>query len=129
MHENLVQPTSKHETNGVNERGKYPTKAIQWIKNINVAFIAILTHFTCYILMFKIHPFTDKYAKDNIPSSSVIRGNKERPLVETSSTTTVIMSSGEKYEAKKSIVILIAIFLISLIAMFYVYLKFPELEA
>lgn len=39
------------------------------------------------------------------------------------------MSNGEKYEAKKSIVILIAIFLISLIAMFYVYLMFPELEA
>lgn len=38
------------------------------------------------------------------------------------------MSSHEKYEAKKSIVILIGIFLVSLIAMFYVYLNFPKLE-
>lgn len=39
------------------------------------------------------------------------------------------MSNREVYEAKKSIVILIAIFLISLVGVFYVYMKFPELEA
>lgn len=38
------------------------------------------------------------------------------------------MSSQERYEAKKSIVILVGIFLVSLIGMFYVYLTFPELE-
>lgn len=38
------------------------------------------------------------------------------------------MSSNDKYEAKKSIFILIGIFSVSLIAMFYVYLMFPKLE-
>lgn len=70
----------------------------------------------------------DKYVKDNVSSSSANMQNGERPSAATSSPTTVTMSNGEKYEAKKSIVILIAIFLISLIAMFYVYMMFPELE-
>lgn len=38
------------------------------------------------------------------------------------------MSRNEKHEAKKSILILIAIFLTSLIAMFYLYLMFPQLD-
>lgn len=38
------------------------------------------------------------------------------------------MSNNDKYEAKKSIFILIGIFSVSLIAMFYVYLMFPKLE-
>lgn len=38
------------------------------------------------------------------------------------------MSSTDKYEAKKSIFILIAIFSISMCAMFYVYMMFPDLE-
>lgn len=44
----------------------------------------------------------------------------------TKSSTT--MSTNDKYEAKKSIFILIGIFSVSLIAMFYVYLMFPKLE-
>lgn len=78
--------------------------------------------FTSYV-------FPDKYVKDNVSSSSANIQNRERPSATTSSPTTVTMSNGEKYEAKKSIVILIAIFLISIIAMFYVYMMFPELEA
>lgn len=50
---------------------------------------------------------------------------KEQPSAYEKSVT---MSNHEKYEAKKSIVILIGIFLISLSAMFYVYVNFPELE-
>lgn len=42
--------------------------------------------------------------------------------------TTESMSNNDKYEAKKSIFILIGIFSISLIAMFYVYLMFPKLD-
>lgn len=38
------------------------------------------------------------------------------------------LSSHDKYEAKKSILILIGIFSISLTVMFYVYLMFPTLE-
>lgn len=38
------------------------------------------------------------------------------------------MSNREKYETKKSILILTGIFVISLSALFYVYLMFPELE-
>lgn len=38
------------------------------------------------------------------------------------------MTSSEKYDAKKSILILAGIFLTSLVAMFYLYLMFPELE-
>lgn len=38
------------------------------------------------------------------------------------------MSGAEKYEAKKSIFILIGIFSVSLAAMFYVYMMFPQLE-
>jgi len=38
------------------------------------------------------------------------------------------MSQNEKHEAKKSVLILIAIFLTSLIAMFYLYLMFPRLD-
>lgn len=38
------------------------------------------------------------------------------------------MSDHEKYETKKSILVLIGIFSISLSALFYVYLMFPELE-
>lgn len=38
------------------------------------------------------------------------------------------MSNNDKFETKKSILILICIFSISLLAMFYVYLKFPELD-
>lgn len=38
------------------------------------------------------------------------------------------MPANDKYEAKKSIFILIGIFSVSLIAMFYVYLMFPKLE-
>lgn len=41
---------------------------------------------------------------------------------------TSIIKSHEKNEAKKSILILIGIFSISLTVMFYVYLMFPELE-
>lgn len=51
--------------------------------------------------------------------------NKEQPSTEAQ---TMAMSSKEKYEAKKSIIILIGIFSISLCAMFYVYLSFPELD-
>lgn len=51
--------------------------------------------------------------------------DKERP---STLDRTMTMSSNEKYEAKKSIFILIGIFSISLSAMFYVYLMFPELE-
>lgn len=50
---------------------------------------------------------------------------KEQPSTYEKSVT---MSNHERYEAKKSIVILIGIFLISLSAMFYVYLNFPELQ-
>lgn len=39
-----------------------------------------------------------------------------------------IMSNNDKFETKKSILILISIFSISLLAMFYVYLMFPELD-
>lgn len=38
------------------------------------------------------------------------------------------MSTSEKYEAKKSILILFGIFLTSVIAMSYIYLMFPELD-
>lgn len=38
------------------------------------------------------------------------------------------MSNNDKFETKKSILILISIFTISLMAMFYVYLMFPELD-
>lgn len=38
------------------------------------------------------------------------------------------MSKNDKYETKKSLLILICIFSISLLAMFYVYLMFPELD-
>lgn len=38
------------------------------------------------------------------------------------------MSSMDKYQAKKSIFILIGIFSVSLIAMFYVYMMFPKLD-
>lgn len=49
--------------------------------------------------------------------------DKERP-----STPNQMMSNPEKFEAKKSIFILIGIFSISLAAMFYVYMMFPKLE-
>lgn len=118
MQENLVQRTSTHGANGVNERGT----AIHFLWKLSVRcnfdWIWILEN-----------SFLDKHAKDGTSSSGANIPNGERPSVETSSSTTVTMSSREKYEAKKSIVILIAIFLISLIAMFYVYLSFPELEA
>lgn len=38
------------------------------------------------------------------------------------------MSNNDKFETKKSFLILISIFSISLVAMFYVYLMFPELD-
>lgn len=38
------------------------------------------------------------------------------------------MSNADKYEAKKSIFILIGIFSVSLAAMFYVYMMFPKLD-
>lgn len=92
------------------------------------------THFVCFQQL-----FSDKFAKDSMSSSSGKPQSRERILADSPSslsslsssptTATVTMSSREKYEAKKSIVILIAIFSISLIAMFYVYLMFPELDA
>ncbi|XP_055299750.1 transmembrane protein 41B [Sitodiplosis mosellana] len=47
---------------------------------------------------------------------------------ESPSTPNRTMSNAEKYEAKKSIFILIGIFSISLAAMFYVYMMFPKLD-
>lgn len=38
------------------------------------------------------------------------------------------MSTDDKFKTRKSILILISIFVISLMAMFYVYLMFPELD-
>lgn len=58
-------------------------------------------------------------------SISTKTNDKERPSAENSK---MAMSSTDKYEAKKSIFILIAIFSISLCAMFYVYMMFPDLE-
>lgn len=51
--------------------------------------------------------------------------DKEGPLTPDR---TMAMSGKEKYEAKKSIFILIGIFSVSLAAMFYVYMMFPQLE-
>lgn len=93
--------------------------------NQKFAFVANSFH-QVYKCLLKIS-FADKYAKDSISSSSAKPQNREQTSSDASSSST--MSKGEKYEAKKSIVILIAIFVISLIAMFYVYLMFPELEA
>ena len=70
----------------------------------------------------KIDIFTDKSKYENGSISS--QSNMKQP----SNDKSVSMSNNEKYEAKKSIVILVAIFLISLTAMFYVYFNFPNLE-
>lgn len=51
--------------------------------------------------------------------------DKERP---STLDRTMAMSTGEKYEAKKSIFILLGIFAVSLVAMSYVYMMFPELD-
>lgn len=62
-------------------------------------------------------------------NSSIINGNgtdnkEKQPLIQNNRS----MSSNDKYEAKKSIFILIGIFSVSLCAMFYVYLMFPKLN-
>lgn len=60
----------------------------------------------------------------NYSSTTNIMGkNTEQP-----STPNRTMSNMEKYEAKKSIFILIGIFSVSLAAMFYVYMMFPKLD-
>lgn len=73
--------------------------------------------------------------KSHIDDNSGINGNHKNS-VQTSTGTerpsnqgdTSTMTNYEKNEAKKSILILIGIFLISLTVMFYVYLMFPKLE-
>lgn len=62
-------------------------------------------------------------------NSSIMNGNgpgntEKQPSIHANGS----MSSNDKYEAKKSIFILIGIFSISLCAMFYVYLMFPKLD-
>lgn len=57
-----------------------------------------------------------------------INGNRMTDSTNRFSKESTVMSNREKYEAKKSIVILIGIFVLSLMGLFYVYLMFPELE-
>lgn len=51
--------------------------------------------------------------------------DKERP---STLDRTMPMSTDEKHEAKKSLLILVGIFSVSLVAMFYVYMMFPKLD-
>ena len=76
--------------------------------------------------LFAFNSFADRQYLQNGDTSSK---NAEEPSEhKKSSQPKAEMSDTEKYDAKKSIVILIAIFLTSIAAMFYVYLSFPELE-
>ena len=59
----------------------------------------------------------------NSTATNLMGKNTESP-----STLNRTMSNADKYEAKKSIFILIGIFSISLAAMFYVYMMFPKLD-
>lgn len=125
MQEKLVQQNSgPHQTNGVHERGTRTADKGHSIIHTRFANSFQLSERVIHSIRFSI---SGKYTKD----SSGEPLNREHVSANGSSPslTTVTMSRHEKYEAKKSIVILIAIFVISLIAMFYVYLMFPELES
>lgn len=95
---------------------------VQLTKNMMCRVYCTCTCLIQFFLFYVYYLFADNgFYTQNGSSTANTKMNKEQP-------STMNMSSHEKYEAKKSIAILIGIFLLSLSAMFYVYLKFPELE-
>lgn len=65
---------------------------------------------------------------NNVPNGKIAGGNRNGNGVKFNKEADALHKNEDEFETRKSLIVLLSIFAVSIFAMFYIYKNFPELE-